>query len=315
MMYSEKFAAAIKCGRKVLREFNKDTVYVPFGSEYSIYLKNLNNRRALVSITIDGKSISDGVNFVVHPNSEVTIERFIKNGNFNEGNKFKFIERTAGVEAHRGVKAEDGLIRIEYWFEKETPKFDDWKPWVDPKPYKPWGRRDDDWKPLPRPWYGDSYTHGGCVGSFNDARGCDDATEDFYFGSGATNTTASAHSSSISGSSVRGLSANAASPQPEMMKLKSSTLNRTAKRPEVENDVGITAPGDVSNQKFYTADWFATEMQSYVMILRLLGETETGTPIVRPVSTRQKQKCTSCGHNNKMTAKFCSQCSTGLVIV
>ena len=40
----------------------------------------------------------------------------------NRGSKFKFIERTSNIEKHRGVKAEDGLIRIEFAFEKiSTP--------------------------------------------------------------------------------------------------------------------------------------------------------------------------------------------------
>ena len=40
----------------------------------------------------------------------------------NEGNKFKFIERTSKIEDHRGVKLEDGLIRVEYQFEKIVVK-------------------------------------------------------------------------------------------------------------------------------------------------------------------------------------------------
>jgi len=41
MMYESKLAAAIKVDGKVLREF-KDTVHIPFGSEYTVLLKNLN---------------------------------------------------------------------------------------------------------------------------------------------------------------------------------------------------------------------------------------------------------------------------------
>jgi hypothetical protein len=40
----------------------------------------------------------------------------------NSGNRFKFIERTAQIEDYRGIKAEDGLLRVEYAFEKEYPK-------------------------------------------------------------------------------------------------------------------------------------------------------------------------------------------------
>lgn len=116
MMYKSSLAVAVKNNGKVLREFNKDTVFLPFGSEYSILVKNLNTVRALVHITIDGQNMTkDGL--VVNAGSEVELERKITE-NMNKGNKFKFIERNDAVEQHRGVKLEDGVIRIEYQFEK-----------------------------------------------------------------------------------------------------------------------------------------------------------------------------------------------------
>ncbi len=116
MMYESKLAAAIKVNGKVLREF-KDTVYIPFASEYSILLKNLNTTRAVVNVFIDGEDVVPG-GLVVDPGREVDLERWVKNGNLSEGNRFKFIERTGAVEQHRGVKLEDGLVRIEFQFEK-----------------------------------------------------------------------------------------------------------------------------------------------------------------------------------------------------
>lgn len=118
-MYGNKIAAAIKVSGKVLREF-KDTVYIPFGSEYSILVKNLETKRACVNIYLDGDCVTDG-GLVLNAGQEVDLERFIKNGNLSEGNRFKFIERTAGVEQHRGIKLEDGLIRIEHQFEYVRP--------------------------------------------------------------------------------------------------------------------------------------------------------------------------------------------------
>jgi len=118
-MYGNKIAAAVKVGGKVLREF-KDTVYIPFGSEYSILIKNLETKRACVNIYLDGECVTEG-GLVLNPGQETDLERFIKNGNLREGNRFKFIERTAGVEQHRGIKLEDGLIRIEHQFEQQRP--------------------------------------------------------------------------------------------------------------------------------------------------------------------------------------------------
>ncbi len=117
-MYNSKLAVAIKSNGKVLREVGEN-VFLPFGSEYSIFIKNLNTVRALVKIEIDGDDIGNGTQLVVGPNSSIDLERFIRN-NKSKGNKFKFIERTAGVEKHRGVKVEDGLIRVEFKFERQV---------------------------------------------------------------------------------------------------------------------------------------------------------------------------------------------------
>ena len=114
-MYNQKLVASIKSKGKVLREF-KDTVYIPFASEYSILLKNLNTVRAVVNVFIDGENAVPG-GLVIDPGRTVDLERWIKNGNLTEGNKFKFIERTGAVEQHRGIGVEDGLVRVEYQFE------------------------------------------------------------------------------------------------------------------------------------------------------------------------------------------------------
>lgn len=116
MMYNNKLVASIKANGKVLREF-KDTVYIPFGSEYSILLKNLNTVKAIVNIYIDGDNVVPG-GLVLNAGQECDLQRAIRNGNLTEGNKFKFIERTSNVEDHRGIKLEDGLIRVEFQFEK-----------------------------------------------------------------------------------------------------------------------------------------------------------------------------------------------------
>lgn len=118
-MYLEKFVAVVKTDGKVLREID-GAVRVPFGSEFSIQLKNMNTMRALVTVEIDGVNATENIQLVIPPNDTLELERFIKNGNLTAGNKFKFIERTEKIEnGPRGIKAEDGLIRIEFEFEKD----------------------------------------------------------------------------------------------------------------------------------------------------------------------------------------------------
>ena len=114
-MYNQKLVASVKANRKILREF-KDTVYIPFASEYSILLKNLNTTRAVVHVFIDGEDQTPS-GLVVNAGQELEFERSLKNGSLTEGNKFKFIERTGAVEQHRGIGLEDGIVRVEYQFE------------------------------------------------------------------------------------------------------------------------------------------------------------------------------------------------------
>ena len=68
------------------------------------------------------------------------------------------------------------------------------------------------------------------------------------------------------------------------------------------------------DQKFVTASWFATETEKHNIILKLLGETEDNKAIREPITVKHKQKCNTCGHTNKATAKYCGECGTALEI-
>jgi hypothetical protein len=116
MMHNNNFVVSVKSAGKVLREFG-DTVYLPFGSEFSVYLKNLNSKRAKVKVSIDGTDVLNGGELVVEPNSHIELERYLRE--LDRGNRFRFIERTGDIEEYRGIKAEDGLIRIEFAYERQ----------------------------------------------------------------------------------------------------------------------------------------------------------------------------------------------------
>lgn len=117
MVYKKQFALAIRSHGKILRE-QDEKVFLPFGSNFELVLKNLNSVRAKVQVWIDGQLVTEGVSLVVQPNESLNLERFIKNGNLSTGNKFKFIEKTAQIENHRGNRIDDGVVRVEYKFEK-----------------------------------------------------------------------------------------------------------------------------------------------------------------------------------------------------
>jgi len=314
MMFNNKLVACIKSNGKVLREF-KDVIYIPFGSEYSIYLKNLNSVRAEVNISIDGKDVCpDGL--VINANSEVNIERFIKD--LNTGNRFKFIERTGNIENHRGIQAEDGLIRISFKFEKVMLK----PTWVNVLPvYSPtyipqpghW-----EWKPSSPLWTGplfNTYAYGirsgdaignssSTTGAVGNAVNCSTSTTAPCGESVPQNGTLQA-----SKGILRSASFNSAGGQSQ------PSVNTVFSQQAITNDVGITVAGSESNQKFQTVSSFVTEDEEFVMVLRLLGETEAGKEVVQPVTVKLKPKCVTCGRNNKATAKFCVECGTALSII
>src|SRR5579863_8471453 len=156
MVYSpNKVVACVKVDGKILRE-DKNVVTLPFGSEYSVFIKNLNPRRIKVKVSVDGTDATEGAWLVVEPNSDFDLERFIRAGNMDRGNRFKFIERTGEIAEHRGIKADDGLIRIEYQVEKEKPIT------IDVEEHHHHYDHYDSW---PRPWRYSGIARGASLGS------------------------------------------------------------------------------------------------------------------------------------------------------
>lgn len=106
---------SIKSGKDFLKEDKDGTVYLPFKSTYSIFLKNLNSKKALVKISLDGEDIGNEV--IINPNSSLDLERFL--GDLNSGNKFLFTEKTKKISEHRGDHIDDGIIRVSVTYEQD----------------------------------------------------------------------------------------------------------------------------------------------------------------------------------------------------
>lgn len=280
-MFNEKFVVSVKSKNKILREF-KDTVYLPYGEEYSIYLKNLNSVRAVANITIDGVDVVPG-GLVVNANTSIDLERFVKD--FNKGNRFKFIERTASIENHRGVGAEDGLIRVEFQFEMPVIRTPGWA--LDLKSYPP-------------------YSTGYPYHYWNQ-------TEQWsHTADPGVKYKSSSESSLQNVKPSKGMlrSANIAT----AASLNSVVTSSACDSYVPQNEAGITVPGSVSEQKFVTAENFPLDPQKHVIVLKLLGETEENLQIRQPVTVKHKPRCVTCGKQNKATAKFCIECGTALHI-
>lgn len=278
-MYSNKLVASLKANGKILREF-KDTVYIPFGSEYSFLLKNLNTTRALVNVYIDGDNVIEG-GLVLNAGQEVDLERYVKNGNLSTGNKFKFIERTNSIEQHRGVKLEDGLVRIEFQFELPRPVLN-----ITDK-------YDNYWK-TSSPW--NSSIYGATTNTSYNVNGIM-RNVDFSAGENMKATAASATSATLKSMNI------------------STTSNTHDGMATMDwNDTGITVPGSKSEQKFQTITMGALDPTVHNIVLKLLGETLDNEPVRKPVTVKHKPRCVTCNKLNKASAKFCTECGTALEI-
>jgi hypothetical protein len=117
MVYSKKFVAVIKCNGKILREVSQENdVILPFGAEYSILLKNLDDRRAVAEVSIDGIDVLDGRRLVINANEDTELKGVMVNNAVK--NAFKFIQKTKKIQDHRGDKIDDGFIRVKFGFER-----------------------------------------------------------------------------------------------------------------------------------------------------------------------------------------------------
>lgn len=283
MMYQNKIATAIKVGGKVLREFDGDTVKMPYGSEYSVLVKNLNSVRAQIRLSIDGTDTSDGVWFVIPANSEIELKRFVKDGNLDKGNSFKFIERTESIENHRGTKLDDGLIRIEVQFEK--PYNCNWNGVL-------WNNNWDWHRGSPSPTFSVGGGH--------------------YYNNSATYGVAQGAVGSLSTNSVA--SASASAPVAQGISRSISVSHKVeAQKADAVNDMGITVPGSENNQKFTQASWFQVENETHVLIMKMVGYFDD-KKVVEPITVKHKPKCNTCGKLNKANAKFCSECGTAITL-
>jgi len=321
-MYKDRFAVAIKHNGKILRE-TKDLVKLPFGSEFSVLVKNLNSRRAKFTLHIDGTDVLDGEEIIVNANAEVEMKRFIKNGNMDAGNAFKFIERTAKIEdGPRGIKMDDGVVRVEFWFEQAPPTItttthihnDVW--WNDYYSRRyfyrgPYTYQDG-------PFYGMNSVSGSLgdvklgAATTSIARGSSLGSGDKMKGMPQAMNVAQASGSTFSSNASASASGGTATAYNAAT---FATPTMDSFTPEVDvNDAGITVPGSKVEQKFTPVYGFNSEAKSEVIIIRLVGMVGT-VEVVAPITVKTKQKCVTCGHTNKSNAKFCSDCGTSLELL
>lgn len=280
MMYKENFVAVIKYNGKILRERN-EFVTLPFGSEYSILLKNLEARKAVVKVSVDSEDVLDGNSVIIGANSSMELKGFMKGTRVT--NKFKFIQKTKEIADYRGDRVDDGIVRVEFKFEKkrvtkivEERRHRRYEPWPcyihSTCPFCGWEPcrcityrqpRVGDWT-----WSSDNNSTAG------------------YYNSMSSNV--SHDSSTIIGASVKSFNSG---PLP---------------------DEGITVKGSKTRQDFVYGSTKELEEMPSVIIIRLRGTQNNGTVVEKPLTVKTKLRCPTCGRKSKSTAKYCGNCGTYL---
>jgi hypothetical protein len=139
-MYVKNFVVSIKCGDKFLRD-NGGDVELPFNSEYSLFLKNLDSRDSVVGIKIDGEDVLDDNRIVVRGNSSVELLGFMEGSKVKR--KFKFIEYDNVLEKKIEYSPEFSLISVEVTYRKPKPTVQEH---IVKYRY--------DWETYPTPYYG-----------------------------------------------------------------------------------------------------------------------------------------------------------------
>lgn len=271
-MYRNNLVVAIKHNNKVLRE-RGSRVTLPFGSEYSLLVKNLNSRKVSVNISIDGEDVLDNKSILIEANLSMELDGFIKG--MSAKNRFRFIKKTKQISEYRGDKADDGLIRVEFAFEKEKSTIiyhhheyhDYWSPPRRPCPREPFG-------PIKyytgSPIYGNGFTNDG---TSDIAYSCSGDIKAFNSNGGKV------------GSKVRSML--------------------------VDNEDGITVKGEEIDQGFVHG--YIGELEnSQVMVIHLCGEKPNGTTVSKPITVKTRLRCKTCGVLSRSSAKFCRNCGTFL---
>lgn len=241
MVYNNRFIAVIKCKGKVLCEFSDTTVRLPFGSDYSILLKNKSNGSALVNVKVDGKDVLDNNSIIVASGKTTELKGFMKDSKVK--NKFRFINKTKEISNYRGDFIEDGLVEITYRFEKYVPT-------VCKKPTR---YHVDDMSMRKN-------VYGSCPNTI-------------------------------------------------------STTYCSANQVSDTSDQGITVPGRETNQNFVTGYIGDLEAFEHCIIIQLKGKIKSKTKrklVKRPVITKTKLRCPTCGRRWKSSMTYCGSCSTYL---
>jgi hypothetical protein len=288
MTYQDKFVAEVKVNGRILR-IKDGAVYLPFGSEYTLYLKNLNSKRASVNISIDGEDVLDNNSLILDANSSTELQGFLR-GNVAR-NRFRFINKTKQIADHRGDKADDGLIRVEFAYEKPQPE-----PWIK--------------KTIEEVHYYHHYHHNEPIRwtyhntpDWNICRNISSGGDNVKYGSSDASGPADQSAFTMSTNVVD---------ESKMSNVTMDSLGVAASAPVPNADEGITVKGSEVHQSFMYSSIGELE-DSTVIIINLKGLIgQTNKPIQQAVTVKTKVECPTCGTKSTSAVKYCANCGTFL---
>lgn len=270
---------------KPLKERADGVITIPLGAEYSIRFKNKNNRRAMVTFTIDGEQAS-GNGYVINGHQDIEIKRFA-----DRDQMFKFVELNsdeAQLDGKNGpnLDGSKGVIEAKFFLEKAytpppTPTYVP-VPYPAPYPVPVW----------PKPYYGPTWhpdRSEGQYGSVTRGMSSGGGTKGCSGPIPAANLPPEVYLSCNSFEAcATQTSFNAATP-PAMME-------------------GVTVGGQASGQTFYTVH-FDAETDYVTLRLVLRGTNEP----VQQVCQEETGFCGNCGTKKaRKNDKFCGKCGTKL---
>lgn len=285
-MYSNGFAFAIKCCGRPLSEFvheGGNAVYLPFGSDFELFLKNKHSKRAVVEMLVNGAKVYENGDLLIPGKSQITIEAF------QPSQKRLRFDREGCIGDYSPGDRDNGLVEVSFRLEEYTPFYTvpRWDLWIPPQEihHHHWHKKYDYYQP---PMFTSDNTSWFCSSSLSEENAPQTR-------GGGLSAGISSYSSNVNISATPSPSFTPSVPL-------SSDLEK-----------GVVVEGSHSNQSTEEISVGPLCSWSTTFRIRLLGskEGETVKKAVTTKDTRYKY-CSNCSEKHKKTDNFCSKCGNKL---
>ena len=283
-MFNDGVSVSILANGEIVRE-QRGFVYLPFNTEYAILIKNFNNCRIALKVSIDGKDLFDTEYLSINAYSDIKLERF-----FKTNNKFLFIEKTPENSDPLIDSPPDGMIKIMFRKEKESQ----WE-----RPIITWGNEYYN----RHGWYGDKPLSPTVSPSIPKVPykpyeiTCQSNIDNECIPTWTDST--STGSVTVALDSVDFTTGKYSSNYVQVMNM---------------GDIrdGFTIKGRKSSQEFERVMAYPLEEETTEMSVMLKGYSFDNKEVKQIHYSRQKITCPVCGRKNKSFHKYCYNCGTAL---